>query len=540
MSHKVRKLGNFVVGDIYCINLKKRKGKMQWMKRQAKKKGFWPLKFHKVNLHKDPKRGCLESHVDVIRMAQKRRLPNVLILEDDAKLMPGFKGVHIDTSNVPDDWDMLYLGGNIQEYIDIDPIRGEPKQLEDGSTQEGDIIKAAKIDDGGSNGTWRRARCWTTHAYIIHQRMYSKIIKEATKWDKEIDVFYKDIIHPKHRCYVSSPLLFSQKAGYSDIEGRDVDYKGVLEPNDAANTIDNARCEYEQLESGGTSTTLKLNPLESNDMLPKVSIVTPTYNHKEIFNMAIRNFSRFNYPANKLQWVIVDDSDVDPDDPDNPDNPKNQTVKHLLPKDGRIKYVRCKNKVGISKKRNMCVKYADHDIIVHMDDDDYYPPESILSRVRVLMTYPHKGCVGSTMVGIYDMKNDASALTLDLGQDGERTVMCEASMAYHREFWADNKFNKNVAKGEGVLFIRDRLDRVINVPYAFIVFAITHNKNYTENLRAVSEKQAYNFPDLWDADTRLFVQQIRKEIYGLPETSTGPEAMITPETNSSVDGEMVV
>ena len=36
-------------------------------------------------------------------------------------------------------------------------------------------------------------------------------------------------------------------------------------------------------------------------------------------------------------------------------------------------------------KRNICVEHADHDIIVHMDDDDYYPPESIYSRVSALI-----------------------------------------------------------------------------------------------------------------------------------------------------------
>ena len=53
-----------------------------------------------------------------------------------------------------------------------------------------------------------------------------------------------------------------------------------------------------------------------------------TFNRRNMFPIAIRNFYEFKYPPEKLQWVIVEDST------------NGETVKDLLPpNDKRIKYI---------------------------------------------------------------------------------------------------------------------------------------------------------------------------------------------------------
>ena len=90
---------------IKCINLKKRKDKKLYMKKQAKRKKF-DLSFYSAELHSNPKRGCLESHCNIIENMAEKNIKAVLILEDDAHFIKTVGKVKL-----PDDWDMLYLGG---------------------------------------------------------------------------------------------------------------------------------------------------------------------------------------------------------------------------------------------------------------------------------------------------------------------------------------------------------------------------------------------------------------------------------------------
>jgi hypothetical protein len=56
--------------------------------------------------------GCRESHCGVLREAMAKKLPHVFILEDDFILAPDFCRRAASFLNaVPDDWDMLMLGG---------------------------------------------------------------------------------------------------------------------------------------------------------------------------------------------------------------------------------------------------------------------------------------------------------------------------------------------------------------------------------------------------------------------------------------------
>ena len=93
---------------IKCINLKIRKDKKIKVNRQVKKRKL-NITYHTVQLHDNPKRGCLESHCDLIEKFSKTRSA-ILILEDDVKFIRDIPG-HI---NIPEKWDMIYLGGNVK------------------------------------------------------------------------------------------------------------------------------------------------------------------------------------------------------------------------------------------------------------------------------------------------------------------------------------------------------------------------------------------------------------------------------------------
>ena len=213
---------------------------------------------------------------------------------------------------------------------------------------------------------------------------------------------------------------------------------------------------------------LKLPQFKHAD-LPPVSIVTITYNRATIFPMAIRNWELFDYPRDKLEWIIVDDSD------------DGSSLSHLLPKSNAIQYhhLQTNGRLSIGQKRNYGVEHATHPYIAFMDDDDYYYPCSIYSQIGLLLKYPQYQLVGVTDLDIYDVVNDFSAHVKG------PLVSGRSRMAFKKSFWISQKFPETFnSLGEGYPFIKDRRNQVMKMPSCFNIIAITHYTNYTQKSRS--------------------------------------------------------
>jgi hypothetical protein len=238
--------------------------------------------------------------------------------------------------------------------------------------------------------------------------------------------------------------------------------------------------------------TLKLPKLIYED-LPCVSIVTVTYNRKSVFPMAIRNYELFEYPRDKIEWIIVDDSD------------NGESLSDILPKSNRIKYYKLDTtgRLSIGHKRNFGVENASHEYIFFMDDDDYYYPLSIYARMAVLLKYPQYDLVGVTDLDIYDVVNEFSAKI-------KGSHVSEASMALKKSFWKECQFPvKFNSLGEGYPFTKGRRNRIVKMPSCFNLIALTHWTNYTQANRSYQKFQSVekksNILRILDLQTRLFI-----------------------------------
>ena len=163
------------------------------------------------------------------------------------------------------------------------------------------------------------------------------------------------------------------------------------------------------------------------------------------------------------------------------------------------------------EKRNICVQNADNQIIIHMDDDDYYPPQSIYARVALLLKYYDHGIrlIGSSVTGCYDLINDTSNLV----SDGVFSI-AEATMVYFKTFWEEKQFNNETKEAEYVDFIGGRFNRIMDMPYAFIMIAFKHSKNTVvkKTVQAIKNKNTgdnYNFFSEFDEETQYFVKQLK-------------------------------
>lgn len=93
-----------------------------------------------------------------------------------------------------------------------------------------------------------------------------------------------------------------------------------------------------------------------------------------------------------MEWIIVDDG-TDPIE----DVLKEQAddLKHV------IRYFRLPEKMSLGRKRNYMHDQTKGDIIVYMDDDDYYPPVRVAHSVETLARNPQALCAGSSVIFVF-------------------------------------------------------------------------------------------------------------------------------------------
>jgi hypothetical protein len=365
-------------------------------------------------------------------MAKQQKLPYVMILEDDLMFS---QNLHKLPQPLPEDWKMLYLGGTLTSNI------------------------------GESDDPWVCINdCWTTCGYILHSDLYDKVISDLQEYSEEVDRYFVEKIQHDYKCYLANPILVKQRNDFSDIEKRNVNYD--------VDTILRNPYTHAKHEIKDKQYILKTYEIATDD-LPNVSIITPTWNRKNLFVLALNNFYNTDYPMKKLEWVIVDDSN------------DSEKVKSLLPQDERIKYIELDTNgesLPISQKRNIAVQNATYDIIVHMDDDDFYYPQHVLSRVKTLLSNDGAQCVGCTQLGCYNVLNQQSFKIGD-----ETSVLTEASMCYYKQFWLERPFFERVKMGESIHFLKSREKYVVQIPFTYVMIAITHKTNITKKLRSNEE-----------------------------------------------------
>ena len=148
--------------------------------------------------------------------------------------------------------------------------------------------------------------CYTTHAYLLNLKNDALIdeILLASQFTYEIDSYYLERIHRKYEVYMTYPMMVIQREGYSDIERTHVNY------NFMKDTLTGFQKPISEEVNGDY--VMKLDEVKEEDY-PMVSIITPTYNRRHVFSMAVRNFYEFAYPPEKLEWIIVDNTPLEED-----------------------------------------------------------------------------------------------------------------------------------------------------------------------------------------------------------------------------------
>ena len=206
---------------------------------------------------------------------------------------------------------------------------------------------------------------------------------------------------------------------------------------------------------------------------PPISVVTLVYNRKKFFDLACHSMMITDYPKDKIEWVVVDDSD----DPAEQNSDRIVAVGNAAAP-MKFVYVPLKRKTVVSEKRNLGVAAATNPIILFVDDDDHYPETSFRRRVAWLTLHPWKPrCVAATTIACYDLLKGISAVNVPPNDIPFSQRASEATLTFYRAFWEEKGFPKDILVGEGEGFLQGREEVCLEIPPQQIIVAFSHGKN---------------------------------------------------------------
>jgi hypothetical protein len=154
-----------------------------------------------------PAIGCSKSHLECLKLAKLRKYPYVFIFEDDFECLVTKQEFHEVLSFIPYEFDVVMLSYCL--------CRSEPYDATFGKVLE----------------------CQTTSGYVVHARFYDMLIQcfeegiarmehdpsrsNIRAWT--LDQYWKKL-QPKSKWLYSLKRLGRQRASYSDIERKHMDY----------------------------------------------------------------------------------------------------------------------------------------------------------------------------------------------------------------------------------------------------------------------------------------------------------------------------
>lgn len=208
---------------------------------------------------------------------------------------------------------------------------------------------------------------------------------------------------------------------------------------------------------------------------PPITVITPTYNRKELIDIALHNMLSTDYPKDKMEWIIVEDNEHK--DQMATDKIINFQVNHPTIS---IKYIPIEGRVSIGEKRNYGVKHATHNIILFMDDDDHCPITAFRRRVAWLL-HSDRDIVCCTTLPLYDLKTGTSAVSIPPFELPLSQRVSEATLTFTKDMWVERPF-PDVSLAEGESWIQGREAKVVEIPPQQIIVAFTHGANQSSRI----------------------------------------------------------
>ena len=259
-----------------------------------------------------------------------------------------------------------------------------------------------------------------------------------------------------------------------------------------------------------------------NTQKPFVSICTVTYNRPSVLKLLEKRILDQTYPRDRMEWVLIDDSPSDiPDFKPSP----NSGLK--------VTYQRLPEKLTLGKKRNVSNSFCRGDIIVYMDDDDYYPPTRVEHAVQRLTT---STCLaaGSTILPILFVPENE----LWVSGPFNKNHATANTFAFKRELLKLTRFEDEATQAEERRFLKDYSIEMVQLEPKHTIVCIGHDRNTYEKRKLIQGGKNPRFRRIKELNQgqAALLQQISQAYLKTTSNSSAPrssqEASAPRQTNS--------
>ena len=192
---------------------------------------------------------------------------------------------------------------------------------------------------------------------------------------------------------------------------------------------------------------------------PFVSICTPTFNRRPFIPGIIQCVENQDYPKDKIEWVILDDG--------------SDKIEDLVKDIPYVKYIKVENKMVLGKKRNFIHEHCIGDIIVYMDDDDYYPSTRISHAVKKLIDSPKALCAGASELYVYFKHINEM---WQFGPYGPNHATA-GTFAFKKQLLEVTRYNDTKALAEEKEFLKDYSIPFVQLEPKHTILVFSHNHN---------------------------------------------------------------
>ena len=220
---------------------------------------------------------------------------------------------------------------------------------------------------------------------------------------------------------------------------------------------------------------------------PFVSVCTPTFNRRPFIERMIKCFDHQTYPKDKMEWIIIDDG--------------TDRIEDLVASHPNVKYFRFDEKMPLGKKRNVMHEKSSGEILVYMDDDDYYPPTRVSHAVEMLQQHPKALCAGSSELYIWFHHVQKM---YQFGPYGPRHATA-GTFAFRRKLLSDSRYNDDASLAEEKAFLKDYSVPFVQLDPRQVILVFSHEHN-TFDKRTLLNNPNDRFVKVSDKTVESFVQ----------------------------------
>jgi GR25 family glycosyltransferase involved in LPS biosynthesis len=203
---------NKISKNIYVINLPERIDRKTHIIGELNKIGCADYKiFPAINGNKElnPTHlkngmyGLIKTYINIYEEWKNNKTGTITIIEDDCVFVNDFnEKSEIFYRSVPEDWEMLYFGGNHNNHMGV---------------------TTKNINENCLKLTYS----FTAHCVILKDYVFEHLISEIINFNVENDVILANL-QSVYNAYCSTEILANQIPNFSDIENRMVDYSDMI------------------------------------------------------------------------------------------------------------------------------------------------------------------------------------------------------------------------------------------------------------------------------------------------------------------------